>query len=419
MRNVLLILFLSFCTIAFGQEDLVRKWTKELCSPEMHGRGYVSNGDGIAAEYLKNEYTKLGLTPVPGQKSMFQPFTFSVNSFPGRVYLSQGADELEAGKDFIIKANSGSFQGDLKPFEINKEQYSLIADPEELAKKFTNGDFNSIIYSNKGLTGDSLKLANGLMSEMADYMPVIELFDKKFTWSVARSAIKKPYVLLRDSVYNGGGLFLHIENEFIPNHTANNVVAYLPAKRTTKKTIYFTAHYDHLGRMGSEIYFPGGNDNASGTAILLSLAKHFKANPSKYNIVFIAFAGEEAGLVGSHHYVENPLTDLEDIRFLLNLDIMGSGEEGITIVNATLFKKAFKKFTKINKKKKLLKKINSRGPAANSDHYFFTEAGVPAVFIYTQGGNQHYHDVFDTYEELSFAEYNDLVELLKSFVKKI
>ena len=171
--------------------------------------------------------------------------------------------------------------------------------------------------------------------------------------------------------------------------------------------------------MGNDIYFPGANDNASGTSMLLTLAEYFKANPAKVNIMFIAFAGEEAGLIGSNHYVRNPYFNLKDINFVLNLDIMGSGEEGITVVNAILFKKAFKRLKKINKKEKLLKQIKSRGPAANSDHYFFTEAGVPAFFIYTMGPNKHYHDVFDTEEELSFAEYEDITTLLRLFLRKL
>ena len=170
--------------------------------------------------------------------------------------------------------------------------------------------------------------------------------------------------------------------------------------------------------MGEDIYFPGANDNASGTSMLLTLAEHFKAHPAKVNIMFIAFAGEEAGLIGSKYYVEHPFFDLKDINFVLNLDIMGSGEEGITVVNASLFEKDFKRLKKINKRKNYLLKSNQEYPA-NSDHYFFTLAGVPAFFIYTMGPNKHYHDVFDTEAELSFAEYEDITTLLRLFLKKL
>ena len=98
---------------------------------------------------------------------------------------------------------------------------------------------------------------------------------------------------------------------------------------------------------------------------------------------------------------------------------MGSGEHGITTVNGTLFKKEFELLQKINKEFDLLTKVNLRGPAANSDHYWFTEKGVPAFFIYTMGPNKHYHDIFDTYEELSFSEYEDITKLLIEFVNRL
>lgn len=419
MCKQLFAFFLFLSCFGWGQENDVRAWTKVLCSPEMHGRGYVNGGDSLAARYLVQEYTKLGLTPLPGQKSMLQAFSFPVNSFPGKVEVTLDGKPLVTGKDFIIDEASGSFKGELQLYTLTKDNIFSIYTTADLKKKLENKEFNALLLNLKGVGGDSLKWIKTKMTEWKELLPMVELFDKKFTWSVAQKANSFPYVYLRDSLYTGQRLALQIENKWLANHQANNVIAYLPAKKATTKTIYFTAHYDHLGRMGAETYFPGGNDNASGTAMLLSMAKYFQKNPSKYNLVFIGFAGEEAGLLGSKYYVEHPLADLKDIHFLVNLDIMGSGEEGITIVNATLLPKAFKLFTKINKKQKLLQAVKSRGPAANSDHYFFTQKGVPAVFIYTQGPNKHYHDIFDTYEDLSFAEYADLVELLIQFVKKI
>ncbi len=415
-----IVYFLSFVSfVSFGQEELVRNWTKELCSPQMHGRGYVNNGDSLAAFYLLTEYQKMGLQAAPGYSTMIQPFQFPVNTFPGKMEVNLNEEHLVPGQDFIVSPASGSYHGKLTPYPVTKDNFYLVESAINLSAFLDRSKYNSILLDKKGITGDSLKLLTSKIKEWNEKLPIVELFSSKFTWSVSTTTIAFPYVYLRDSVYQNQSISLDIENKFISNHTAYNIVTYIPAKKKTDKTIYFTAHYDHLGRMGAQTYFPGGNDNASGTAMLLALAQNFKAHPSKYNIVFVSFAGEEAGLLGSHYYVENPMTPLKDIRFLINLDIMGSGEDGITIVNASIFPKAFKKFSKINKKRKLLKSVNSRGPAANSDHYFFTEKGVPAVFIYTQGPNKHYHDIYDTYAELTFAETIDLLELLKVFVKKI
>ena len=211
---------------------------------------------------------------------------------------------------------------------------------------------------------------------------------------------------------------INIESKFIQNYHSQNVVAFLPTKNKKAKTLVFSAHYDHLGQMGTNTYFPGGNDNASGTAMLLSMAKYFKEHPSNYNLVFIAFAGEEAGLVGSKYFVEHPMMKLDKISFLINLDIMGSGEEGITVVNATQYEKEFETLQKINEENHLLAQVKKRGPTQNSDHYWFTTKGVPAFFIYTMGPNKNYHDIFDTYEALSFKEYDDITTLLVKFVEK-
>jgi len=192
-------------------------------------------------------------------------------------------------------------------------------------------------------------------------------------------------------------------------------------KGTTKpdSVILITAHYDHLGGMGKDTYFPGANDNGSGVSFLLSLAKYYAANPQKYSIAFICFAGEEAGILGSKYFTENPLIPLQQIRFMFNVDMVGTGETGATVVNATQYPKEFAILNQVNDAGKLLVKINPRGKAANSDHYFFTEKGIPAFFLYTQGGIAAYHDVFDKAETLPFTVYENLFKLFVGFNKAL
>ncbi len=103
----------------------------------------------------------------------------------------------------------------------------------------------------------------------------------------------------------------------------------------------------------------------------------------------------------------------------MNLDIMGSGEEGITVVNATKHPKEFALLQNINSEKQYLSQVKSRGPAANSDHYWFSEKGVPAFFMYTMGPNKNYHDINDSFENLSFAETTNLVELVLDFLERL
>jgi Zn-dependent M28 family amino/carboxypeptidase len=170
--------------------------------------------------------------------------------------------------------------------------------------------------------------------------------------------------------------------------------------------------------MGQNTYFPGANDNASGCGMLLELAERFCDKPLKnYNVVFVAFAGEEIGLLGSAAFVRNAPIPLSRIEFLLNLDIMGSGDEGITAVNGSVFTSHFDRLVKINEANQYTPQIKKRGKAANSDHHFFTERGVPSFFVYTNGKNKHYHDIFDTYDELSFASFGGLANLFEAFLR--
>src|SRR5690606_9977732 len=143
---------------------------------------------------------------------------------------------------------------------------------------------------------------------------------------VLRSAVKGKAAKTRIS----------IKNKFEPEFKAANLVGAVKGSEKPDSFIVFTAHYDHVGGIGNQIYFPGANDNASGTAMLLSLAKYYSKpeNRPKYSILFIAFAGEEAGLLGSLHYVlKKPVKPLNHIKFLINLDMVGTGDEGIAVVN--------------------------------------------------------------------------------------
>ena len=416
---VLLFISVVYSNQTFAQIEEVQRITKTLCSPEFHGRGYVNKGDSLAAEFIVAEFKKIGLKPL--KKSNFQSFKLDVNTFPNKMSIQHNGRTLTPGVHYLVDPASAGGKLELHPKLIPIETALNVEKLIEEIKSISNGkEYNAIALNFVNLSADTLKKVAGLKEELAGMMPVIEITNQKFTWSVSDQQLKNPLIQIQDSIFSKTSSFtISIDAQLIKNYTSRNVFAYLPAKKKSKKTVVYTAHYDHLGRMGAETYFPGANDNASGTAMLLSMAKYFKENPVDYNILFIAFAGEEAGLLGSKHFVEHPLVKLNKISFLLNLDIMGSGEDGITVVNATLFENEFKQLQAINAEKNLLKQVKSRGPAANSDHYWFTQMGVPAFFIYTMGPNKNYHDVFDTQANLSFVEYEDITTLLVEFTKHL
>jgi aminopeptidase YwaD len=358
--------------IAFG-----RKIVDTLTSPYFWGRGYTNDGMKKAADFLANEFKTYGLEPMT--KNYLQPFSYPVNTFPGKMELTVNGKALVPGVDFIVSPETKSVKA--------------------------SGDFEQL---------DSIQFIN------RKEMVVIKMQDK-LTWSVATEAADYSLLLVdKKALDKTPETFkVNIDNKLISSFKTANVCGLVKGTVKPDSIIFITAHYDHLGGMGKDTYFPGANDNASGVALLLNLAHYYAQHPQKYSIGFILFAGEEAGLIGSKYFTENPLVPLKNIRFLINTDLAGTGEEGITVVNATEFSKEFAAMQQINKENNLLFAINARGKAANSDHYFFTEKGVPSFFFYTLGGIKAYHDVFDKAATLPLNEHEDLFKLLVKFNQKL
>jgi len=246
---------------------------------------------------------------------------------------------------------------------------------------------------------------------------VMVVLQNKLTWSAEQKVLDYTEIdldrkLMKDIPVT---LKVNIENTMVDDFKTGNICGIVKGTIRPDSVIVYTAHYDHLGGMGSDTYFPGANDNASGVTQVLALAKYYAAHPQPYTMAFIFFAGEEAGLLGSKYFSEHPLIPLTSIRFLVNLDLEGTGIEGITVVNATVFPNEFTMLKQINEKGKYLVKINSRGKAANSDHYFFTDKGVPSFFIYTLGGIKAYHDIYDISKTLPLDNIKNEFNLLLRF----
>lgn len=424
-KRILFSLMLFSTFFAYSQEKNARRIVEVLCSDTLYGRGYVNDGVNKAADFLADEFKKSGMIPFFGDTSYFQAFQFDVNTFPGAMEIVSDDHFYQAGIDYLVDKNSGSYTGNLYPAEIDSTYLTDRKKFLDFIHEVKAGKYNAIFVDLTKISSENRKETIAKFNGFSEIGTVIYLTDQKFIWSVGRSQANFPIIYFKKDVFNNSLLSISIDAELINGFNNKNIVGYIPSKKRNPEkanTIVFTAHYDHLGVMGTTpnlTYFPGGNDNASGTSMLVSLADYFKKNPSKYNVVFIAFAGEEAGLIGSKYFVDSEVMDLSKIELLINLDIMGSGEEGISIVNGLVFTKEYKKLIKINKRKNYLAQINQRGEAANSDHWYFYKAGVPSIFIYTMGPNKHYHDVYDTYEELSFASYNKIVKLLVDFVGKL
>lgn len=419
MKRVLFFLLLVTIGSAQAQEaDAIRLRARHvidtLCSPVFHGRGYVANGDGLAADWIANQYKAMRLEPMKG--SYFEPFKFNVNSFPDSVHVALDGKELVPGIDFLIDPSSGSASG---TFDLVHLTADVLLDPKR--RSLVMGSLvgkSACLHFPATKDRDSLLAFKAVEEELTHFCPVVRSARGKLMWGAAQEAYPYPLIEVAGDLLTEATsrITIHVHNELLAQHEARNVLGTIKGK--SKKWIIVSAHYDHLGQMGQAL-FPGANDNASGVAMLLSLAEYFSKHKPKYNMLFAAFAGEEAGLLGSEWCAVDRPINLADLKMMVNLDILGTGDDGIMVVNAVEQKAAYDNLVKINAKNNFLKEVKARGPACNSDHCPFVKRGVPAIFIYTLGGIAAYHDVLDQAATLPLTEFADLHFLLREFINKV
>jgi len=429
-------LFLSGGFLTAQDKAYARKVVDTLASPSMHGRGYVFNGDKIASDYIANEFSSFGLLSFEKTGSYFQEFHFPVNTFPGRVEMTflfgdRAAEKCMPGEKFLVRSSSPSIKGHYKVKRLDSSIASVPVKWDAFIAEDHRKVFVLVDTSGVRDKKDLAKMINFvkypvnvkgiLLPVKMNHIEGTDQCTKLTAWDFSMVQSTVPVVEIDPSLAGATEIDIRIGAKFLKEYTSRNVVGYVRGTAQPDSFIVYTAHYDHLGHMGKEVYFPGANDNASGVAMLLNLAKHYSKpeNAPKYSIVFIAFSAEEVGLIGSAYFVQHPLFPLARIRFLINMDILGTGDEGITVVNGTLFNKEFTLLKSLNDSSNYLPQIKPRGKAAISDHHFFTERGVPAFYIYTLGGIKAYHDTCDRRETLPLTEFDDLFRLLRDFTNAL
>jgi aminopeptidase YwaD len=396
---------------------------KDLSSEKFHGRGYTFNGGNKAVKYLVNEYQSNGLRRF--ERNYYQPFNIDVNIFPGKVKLRIDDHELQAGKDFIVHPSSPSLKGEFSVKSISFNDLDSGFKLQQAIDMAGNGfllvedRFSDTISAERLRRFESIKEAL-MFSRDINISGLVILTNKNMAMGVSSIQAARPVItILSESIQseNIKSIRLNIKSKLKENFETQNVIGYIEGSVYPETFIAITAHYDHLGSLGRKVFFPGANDNASGVAMLLGLSRYFSENPPEYSLVFIAFSAEEAGLLGSGYYVEHPLFDLKKIRFLVNLDLAGTGDEGIKVVNGTIFKREFSLLQEINEQNQYLPTVQSRGEACNSDHCRFYLKGVPSFFIYTLGGVSYYHDIYDRPESLSLSGFPGYKNLIIDFIE--
>lgn len=414
IRFCILGIIIWFHSDLFAQDVMyARACIKTLCSEEFLGRGYVQNGDKIAANFIRQEFTKHKVLPL-GEK-YFQTLGFPVIYYPNEVSISLDDKHVFAGNDYIINPGCPSIKGSYKVLVIDSTMVDNVSEFNKI-KALNLKNYFLVLDDLKGKNFKHPERAEQFLKNTLQAKGLIYKNNSSLVWSLSMEFAPYPILYFKTGTFPNLVLKMDIRIDAAHKvHGTQNVLGYIKGSVQPDSFMVFTAHYDHLGKMGYDAVFPGANDNASGVAMMLDMAKYYAKNPPPYSVAFIAFAGEEIGLVGSYYFVENPLIPLDKISLLINMDLMSTGDEGLTAVNATEFPFLFEQLKLCNIAGQYLPDIAARGKSANSDHHYFTEAGVPSFFFYLRGNYHHYHDVDDTYEAITMSKYNEAFKLIVDF----
>ena len=219
----------------------------------------------------------------------------------------------------------------------------------------------------------------------------------------------------------------------------HNIIAVLPGKDKSLKNEYIVvaSHYDHLGlggqgsgsrRPDTVAVHPGADDNASGDAVVLELAKHFKKVGSSRSIIFAFFGAEEQGLVGSKHFVEwmkrddaqriNLPKDLKGIVAMVNLDMVGRMRDNAMSVSGTGTSSAFKAMAEDVAEQTHLHISCTPDGYGPSDHASFVAAEIPVLFL-TTGGHMEYHTPGDVPSTLNYDGMQQTLEYSQELIAQL
>lgn len=424
LRSSAIFLFLLIFNSSYAQRDYAREILDKLCAPEMYGRAYVNRGDSIAAAYIASEYEKMRL--LSPKKNWFHEFELSVNSFPTQWTVSVDGLTLMPGKEFLINplSSEGGLEHDV--YMINPKD---LLDSSKLYSKLivNENSFAVLDRRDQEFSPEEEKAINELnayimLNEDHHLAGFIQIYppEHKGLWSIAPIASTRVGAdLFSETIPKKfKGIKIEGESKLMRPYKSQNVYGIIPGY-SPDSMIIVCAHYDHLGMMGPDAYFPGASDNASGVAMLLSLAKHFSTNPPKNDIMFVCFGGEEAGLIGSRMFTMRPPIPIDKVKLVLNLDIMSTGVEGIKVVNGTVYKDKFDRLVETNRDKNYILDVKIRGERCNSDHCPFHEKGIPSFFAYTLGGKAEYHNVYDTPETLELQQFDNILDLFKDYLEDL
>ena len=403
--------------VGAGAQNLTsyKRIVKELSSAKYQGRGYARNGVRKAGLFIEREFASAGVDEI-----MLQPFKIDINTFPGEMNMTVDGKRLTPGIDFTMREYSSGVQGYFKLYYIDTLNFNLVKITEDLCRPANLGAFVVCDFDFTYRHKDVFKRLQSRECSQNSGMIYIWKEPLKFYKAYGEKVVEKPIIWISsDFPKDARNVSLDIENEFLKGYTSNNVIAKVNGCRHDSCYV-FTAHYDHLGNLGAKVFYPGANDNASGTAAIITLAEYYSKHRPEFDIYFIAFSGEDANLRGSTWFTQHPVMPLESIKYLINLDMIGDNNPEMYCETSEEGIRGFGIFNQINSGKYFFKALNRGKLAANSDHYPFAVKGVPCIFFENEGGDafKYYHTPMDDWQNAVFDSYEPLFRLVTEFIRE-
>ena len=417
MKKIIL-LVLAAVSLQLGAQDLAhyKKIVKELSSAKYQGRGYAEDGANKAGRWIAKEFEKINVDEVT-----CQPFKLDINTFPGKMKVSVDGKKLVPGQDFTVREFNPSIKGEFKLYYVDTLNYNPDKIFADLASPEYEGAFVvcDFMFTYKH-SADFKKLMSKKDCSNSGMVYTWEA-PLKFYKAYGETVKEKPVIWVKpDFPVDAKTIKVDMENEFLNDYECFNVIAKVEGKRHDSCYV-FTAHYDHLGKLGKKTFYPGAHDNASGTATIITMAAHYTKNRPEYDMYFIAFSGEDANLRGSEWYAEHPLAPLNQIKYLFNLDMIADNNPAQYCEVSNEGMKLYPLFEKINAEKGYFKELDRNELAGNSDHYPFALRNVPCIFFMNEGGDafKYYHTIYDTWENSLFENYNPTFSLIIDFIRSL
>jgi len=414
-----------------------------LASDSLKGREAGTIGEQMASNYISKQMLKIGLLPKgDGEGSYLSEFRMNYPVFYKDAKLRVNDIEFKHDEDFGATDLSAAGEVTAELINIGKGTEGFNSKRKnkngiyDLKGKIVVLDIVSLIgeMDNAALLDEIIARVKSVVQEGAVGL-ILHNSSRKSTEDVLfgspfTESLNIPVVYMARLPYNKiskiktGTCTLSVEVDRTVSIPAN-VIGWIDNK--SAKTVVIGAHYDHLGiansRTGADKTLQihnGADDNASGTAALLELARWAKKNDSlKYNYIFAAFSAEEKGLFGSKAFCSRPWVNNSNIVYMLNMDMVGRlGCQGDTIsalgvASSTVWEKII---DSIGHPGFSIKKIN--GAPAFSDHSPFLKKGIPVIY-FTTGLHPDYHTPKDDTEFINFKGMVELEAYLRNFIRSV